>query len=234
MRLLTYNIRFGGVGRDGPSPGGERCAPDSWSSRRRAARTWSRSSPRPPACRLGRDAGPFARLHEPLPGRPSEWHRPPSSGTPSSRSCPRASLRVFGVHLSAVHSAWTERRRVRELRPCWRGSRGTRTVSTCWRRLQHGRAGGDPGHRELPPACRPWVWMTGRRSDGRRSRSCSTPPYVDATARCTRRSPVPRFPTWDPHVRLDYFFVPQGARQALAVQGRQGRPAPPGPRTTCP
>ena len=43
-----------------------------------------------------------------------------SPNTRSSRSFPVDSIvRVIGVHLSAVHAAWTERRRVHELRDSW-------------------------------------------------------------------------------------------------------------------
>src|SRR5262249_28484360 len=46
-----------------------------------------------------------------------EWHRPLGARPPFLELVPAgAGCRVFGLHLSAVHSRWTERRRVRELR----------------------------------------------------------------------------------------------------------------------
>ena len=46
-----------------------------------------------------------------------QWHRPASSRRAYLEIVPAGdALRIFGIHLSAVHSNWTERRRARELR----------------------------------------------------------------------------------------------------------------------
>src|SRR5205085_3565975 len=45
-----------------------------------------------------------------------EWHRPPGARRAFLEVVlAETELRVFGLHLSAIHSNWTERRRVREL-----------------------------------------------------------------------------------------------------------------------
>ena len=49
--------------------------------------------------------------------RAHEWHRPRASRRAFLEIVPEGEpFRIFGVHLSAVHSNWTEQRRVRELR----------------------------------------------------------------------------------------------------------------------
>src|SRR6185436_62893 len=51
-----------------------------------------------------------------------EWHRPPGARHPFIEMIPAGiDLRIFGLHLSAIHSNWTEQRRVRELRALLKG-----------------------------------------------------------------------------------------------------------------
>ena len=96
-------------------------------------------------------------------------------------------LRIIGVHLSAVHAAWTERRRVRELR--------------------------SPDEKfdvsKLPYRLRVLVWLSGGRIRWQTIAIMLGANYIDAFRKCDEVSPGYTFPTWDPHVRLDYAFVPK-------------------------
>ena len=66
---------------------------------------------------VGITARRVARLHEPPPVAHAEWHKPRFSRHAYLEVVPEGcEWRAFGVHLSAVHAAWTERRRVYELR----------------------------------------------------------------------------------------------------------------------
>jgi len=118
-------------------------------------------------------------------------------------------LRIFGVHLSAVHAAWTEQRRVLE----------ARALIKSIERHQHGFyvLAGDfntlaPGevldiHR-LPGRLRPFVWLSGGKIRWRTIQEVLDAGYVDARR---LRHPGERrftFPTTDPHLTLDYVFVP--------------------------
>ena len=82
-----------------------------------------------------------------------------------SRSClPGCDVRIFGVHLSAVHAAWTEARRVRELRSLLAAIARSRGVASCaGRRLQH--AGARRAARSSPAAAAAalLVWLSGGR-----------------------------------------------------------------------
>jgi exodeoxyribonuclease-3 len=146
--------------------------------------------------------------------RPShhEWHRPRGSRHAFLEVVPAGDpLRVFGVHLSAVHSAWTEQRRVRELR----------ALLASIARHQHGLhvLMGDfntlaPGERldvgVLPRRLRALVWLSGGRIRWRTIQRILDAGYVDAFRLLHPESAGLTFPTWNPHVRLDYAFLPAG------------------------
>ena len=82
-----------------------------------------------------------------------EWVRPRVSRHAFIDIVPAGErVRVFGVHLSAMHAAWTEQRRVLELRALLRKiARSSRALSRARGRLQHHRAGRDA---RRPRACR--------------------------------------------------------------------------------
>src|SRR5262245_54615658 len=119
LRLLSYNIRHGGQGREDAIASAIRAAdvdlvilqeatrPDVVERVARATGMAQWGSQR------GKSLGFLGRrqvVH-------AAWHRPRISRHAFLEIVPEAAgWRVFGVHLSAVHAAWTERRRVFELR----------------------------------------------------------------------------------------------------------------------
>src|SRR5215204_6792639 len=119
LRLLTYNIRHGGAGREGPLLAVIRaCNPDL---------VIFQEATKPAVVeRLAEGSGMKfcgSRPRESLafmsrvPIVHREWHRPRLSRHAFLEVVPEGDrVRVFGVHLSAVHAAWTEQRRVQELR----------------------------------------------------------------------------------------------------------------------
>jgi endonuclease/exonuclease/phosphatase family metal-dependent hydrolase len=110
----------------------------------------------------------------------SEWIRPRISRHAFIEVVPACErLRVFGVHLSAVHAAWTEQRRVLEYGRCSAALRGTR---------------------KLP---------SGRRIKWRTVQTVLDSGYVDAYRLKHPKDPGPTLPTPDRYIRLDYVFVPQ-------------------------
>jgi exodeoxyribonuclease-3 len=118
--------------------------------------------------------------------------------------------RVFGVHLSAVHSAWTERRRVRELRALMAGIRGhqqgVHVLAGDFNTLA-------PGElldvRQLPYRLRALVWLSGGTIRWQTIQQILDARYVDAFRFLHPADAGLTFPTWNPHVRLDYVFVPE-------------------------
>jgi endonuclease/exonuclease/phosphatase family metal-dependent hydrolase len=138
------------------------------------------------------------------------WHRPRFSRHAFIEIDPGPNeLRIFGVHLSALYSAWTERRRVFELR----------ALLASIARHQHGFhvLAGDfntlaPGDlldfRKLPNRLRALVWLSGGRIQWRTIQLILDAGYADGYRTLHAGDPGYTFPTWAPHVRLDYIFVP--------------------------
>jgi exodeoxyribonuclease-3 len=219
LRLLTYNIRYGGAGRLGPLVSViNECGPDvvvlqeatlpEVVERLAAAtgmKTW--------AAQASHSVGFMSRIdiaHH-------AWHRPGASRRAFLEIVPAGmSFRIFGLHLSAVHSNWTERRRVRELR----------AVLESIAEHQHGFhvLAGDfntlaPGEtlelHKLPARLRAVVWLTGGQIRWETIQIMLDASYVDGYRARHPGDPGFTFPTWDPHVRLDYVFVPSGSAARL-------------------
>jgi exodeoxyribonuclease-3 len=144
------------------------------------------------------------------------WHRPPACRRAFLELVLGSGLRVFGVHLSAIHSNWTERRRVRELR----------ALLAAIQAHQHGPhlLAGDfntlaPGEqldmRRLPRRLRALAWLSGRTIRWQTVQIMLDARYVDGYRMLHPTSAGFTFPTWDPHVRLDYVFVPAAVAERL-------------------
>jgi len=219
VRLLTYNIRKGGAGREQAIARVIRdAAPDlvvfqeatnpavieqiaSLSGMTRCAAK--------PDFSLGYAARTEVAGHV--------WHRPRGSRHAFLEIVLPDESRIFGVHLSAVHAAWTEYRRVRELR----------ALLGSIEQHQHGFhvLAGDfntiaPGDlfdaMKLPHRLRALVWLSGGQIRWRTIRTILDAGYTDAY-RAFHEGSISgfSFPTWAPHVRLDYVFVPAAFRDRL-------------------
>jgi endonuclease/exonuclease/phosphatase family metal-dependent hydrolase len=142
--------------------------------------------------------------------RRHEWHRPRFSRHAFLEIEPGpGELRIFGVHLSALYSAWTERRRVFELRALLasiaRHQQGFHVLTGDFNTLA-------PGDlldlRKLPHRLRALVWLSGGRIRWRTIQLILDAGYSDAYRMLHGADVGYTFPTWSPHVRLDYLFVP--------------------------
>jgi exodeoxyribonuclease-3 len=212
VRLLSYNIRFGGTGRDAPLAAViKACAPDvvilqEGTDPRVVARLaettglqyWG-SRPRHSTAFLSR-----------LPVAHHAWHNPRGAKHPFLEVVlERHQLRIFGLHLTAWFSNWSERRRAREIR----------SLLDAIREHQHGFhiIAGDfnalaPGERlevaRMPRWIRAMVWMSGRDIARDTIQVMLDQSYVDAWRWKHPRGEGYTFPTWGAHVRLDYMFTP--------------------------
>lgn len=215
LRILSYNIRHGGAGREAP-----------------LVEVISACNPDIVILQEATKPGVLERLcvgtgMQVLGSRPREslafmsrvpivhyeWHRPRASRHAFLEIVPAGDpVRLFGLHLSAVHAAWTERRRVLELRALLKSIE----------KHQHGfhLLAGDfntlaPGElldiRKLPHRLRALVWLSGGRIRWKTIQVVLNARYVDVFRSLNGAEPGHTFPTWGPHVRLDYFFVPVGA-----------------------
>ena len=212
FRVLTYNIRRGGAGREGSlAEVISACRPDlvivQEATRPRVIQELAK------ACGMA-DCGALPRTSlgflSAKPVRERRWFRPRFSRHAFLEILPDGvDFRVFGVHLSAVHAAWTERRRAIELRSLLRAIE----------RHQHGMhlLTGDfntlaPGEfldvTALPRRLRALVWLSGGAIRWRTIQLVIDAGYADGYRRTHPGDPGFTFPVWAPHVRLDYAFLP--------------------------
>ena len=117
--------------------------------------------------------------------------------------------RVYGVHLSAVHSNWTERRRLRELdlmlKSVAHNAEGFHVFVGDFNTLAPGEM---LDARKLPPRLRALVWLSGGRVRYETVRAMLDAGYVDGYRLLHGRDAGYTVPVWDPHVRLDFAFLP--------------------------
>ncbi|MGI8671557.1 MAG: endonuclease/exonuclease/phosphatase family protein [Luteitalea sp.] len=213
LRLLTYNIRYGGTGREADLTATIRaCEPDVVLLQE--ATQPSVVAALAEACGMAQ-WGTSRRQSLGFMSRTSvehyAWHQPRYSRHAFLEVVPAGcAIRLFGVHLSAVHAAWTERRRVMEVRALLAGiSRQNPAL--------HMLAGDfntlAPGElldiRLLPLRLRPFVWLSGGHIRWRTVQQVLDAGYVDAFRHVQPGQPGFTFPTWQPHLRLDYIFLPR-------------------------
>jgi exodeoxyribonuclease-3 len=219
LRLLSYNIRYGGSGREAALAAVVNATqPDL---------VVFQEATRPPVIeRLARETGMAqwgSRRGHSLgfmsrrPVAHVEWRKPRLSRHAFLEIVPGGSTwRVFGVHLSAVHAAWTERRRLYELRAL--------LAAIAQRQIGPHALVGDfntlaPGElldvAKLPHRLRALVWLSGGRIRWRTIQTVLDAGYVDAFRYLQPDLVGNTFSTRDAHVRLDYLFTPTGHMHAV-------------------
>ena len=213
LRLLSYNIRYGGSGREERLASVIRgCAPDlvvlQEATRPQVVEKVAQAAG---MAQWGSKSGESLGFMTRQPVEHVAWHKPRVSRHPFIEIVPAGGAwRVFGVHLSAVHAAWTERRRWYELR----------ALLVSIQQHQHGPHAlvGDfntlaPGElldiRKLPARLRALVWLSGGKIRWRTIQQVLDAGYRDAFRYLQPDLVGLTFPTWSPHVRLDYLFIPE-------------------------
>lgn len=211
LRVLSYNIRRGGVGREAAIAAViSACSPDmvvlqeayqpavvQRLSKECGFAHWA-SSP-------GHSVAFLSRLEI----ASHVWRRVRWAKRAYLEVVTRSDVRIYGVHLSAVHSNLTEQRRAYELRALLRSverhQQGLHLVTGDFNTLA-------PGERldvnRLPPRLRALVWITGKSIRWITIRMMLEAGYVDGY-RTFHGDEGHTFTTWDPHVRLDYAFLPE-------------------------
>lgn len=141
-----------------------------------------------------------------------QWIRPRISRHAFVEIVPNGqSFRVFGVHLSAVLAAWTEQRRLYELRALLRSidhhRSGFHVLAGDFNTVATGE-GFSVG--QLPLRLRPLMWLSGGTVRWRTIETVVKSGYCDTFRRLHPNEPGMTLPTANPLLRLDYVFVPQG------------------------
>lgn len=219
FRLLTYNIRHGGRGREAAlAEVITSCRPDlvvlQEASNEKVIEQIASSCGMAqcgaqPKTSLGFMSRQKVTAHT--------WHRPRLSRHAFLEIHPGGvDFPVFGVHLSAVHAAWTERRRMIELgallRTIKQHDRGFHLLAGDFNTLAPGEIF---DFRKLPARLRALVWLSGGRIRWRTIEIVMNAGYADAFRKLHPDEGGLTFPVWDPHVRLDYVFASVGHAERL-------------------
>ena len=213
IKLLSYNIRFGGRGRERAiSAVISELAPDlvvfqeaidpdviRRLSEATGLRFW--------AARHNHSVAFLSKLEI----EHHEWHHP-TGAKHSFLEMVLASteFRIFGLHLSARFSKWSERRRALEihalLKSIERHQHGFHVLVGDFNTLA-------PGERldvgRMPAWIRGLIWLSGRDIQRQTIQVVKDADYADGYRSLHPDEPGYTFPVWDPHLRLDYVFLPR-------------------------
>ncbi len=221
MRLLTYNIREGGVGR------AEQIAEVITAANPDVVALQEARSPAVVeqiakvagfkffGSRTSHSTGFLSNV----PVLAYDWRHPPRT----RHALLEVALadgypRIFVLHLRAWFSKWTERNRARELRGLLDGIQeqlirekrafAFHVLAGDFNALAPGEVL-DASH--MPRWIRAMIWLSGRDIARSTIEMMQSDGYVDAWRTLYgdhKSEPGYTFPVWDPHVRLDYVFTP--------------------------
>lgn len=146
-----------------------------------------------------------------------EWHYPVGAKHSFLEIVLKGSeTRVFGLHLSSMFSKWGERRRVREIRALLksieRHQEGFHVLVGDFNTLAMGEI---LDVRRMPAWIRGMVWLSGRDIQRETIQLMQDSNYLDGYRLLHPEDKGYTFPVWDPHLRLDYVFVPGGFAKRL-------------------
>jgi exodeoxyribonuclease-3 len=212
LRFVSYNIRYGGTGREASIAAVIRaCAPDVVVLQEATdPGVVARVAQRVDFPHWGSHPGYSTGFLSRLPVEHHAWH--------SARGARHPFLevvlgdpypRIYGLHLSAWFSKWSERRRAREIRLLLDGIRehqdGFHIIAGDFNALA-------PGERlqlaQMPRWIRAMVWVSGRDIARETIQVMLDARYADMWRRLHATGDGYTFPTWGAHVRLDYIFTP--------------------------
>ena len=221
LKLLSYNIRFGGTGR-------EQALAETINAAQPDLVVFQEAIYPDVIERLARTTGfPFwaSRRHHSI-GFISkqkvayhEWHYPAGARHSFLEIVPdNSDTRVFGLHLSARFSKWDERRRAREIRALLEGIKrhqdGFHVLVGDFNTLAPGEA---LEMKRMPAWIKALIWISGRQLQRETIQLMLDAGYNDGYRMLHPDEKGYTFPTWDRRVRLDYVFVPRAFRERLVA-----------------
>lgn len=234
LRLLSYNIKFGGRGREQALAEVIRSAhPDivilqEATDRRAVARLAELTGLPKWDSRANFSTGFLTRL----PVAEYNWHQPDRSRHAFLElAIESPAFRIFGLHLSAWFSNWSERRRHLEIQALLHAIKthqdGPHLIAGDFNAIA-------PGEllqvKRMPQWIRAMVWLSGRDIARHTIQHMLDQKYLDSWATMHPGQAGYTFPAWDPHVRLDYIFIPDRYRSLLqsceVMASATARPAP--------
>lgn len=223
LRVLSYNIRYGGVGKERElaevirAVGADVVMLNEATHPHVVAHLADAAGYPHHASRRAYSTGFMSRI----PVASHAWHQPRGARHAFLEvAFDQPDLRLFGLHLSAWFSRWSERRRHYEIRALLDGIKhhqhGFHIILGDFNALA-------PGEQlvveKFPGWIRAMVWVSGRDIARDTIQTMLDARYADIWKRLNPASDDPgyTFPTWDPHVRLDYAFVPMPFADRVAA-----------------
>jgi exodeoxyribonuclease-3 len=221
LKLLSYNIRFGGIGRESRLAEVIRAvspdlvvfqeATDTRVIERLAGETGLTAW----AARPKHSIAYISRLEI----AHHEWHYPRGAKHSFLEIAPAGSeSRIFGLHLRAMFSKWSERARAREITALLEGIRkhqeGFHALVGDFNTLAPGEI---LDTRRMPHWIRAMVWLSGRDIQRETVQVMLDAGYADGYRTLHPLDKGYSFPTWNPHVRLDYLFLPTRYAERLTA-----------------
>lgn len=224
LRLLSYNIRYGGTGREAAIADTIRNARPDVVMLQEATDPGvvARVAAQCGMPHWGAERGHSTAYLSRVPVRSHQWLLARSARHPflevvlgddgAGERC-----RLYGLHLTAWFSRWSENTRWREIRALLEGIRehqhGFHVIAGDFNALA-------PGERlevaRMPAWIRAMIWVSGNDIARRTIQAMLDDGYRDAYKELHPATEGYTFPTWDPHVRLDYVFVKD--RDAVRVR----------------
>ena len=213
FRLLSYNIRFGGNGRERElaqvikSVDPDLVVFQEATDPRVIERLTELTGLRFWAARRNHSIGYLSRVAVSY----HEWHYPAGARHSFMEIVPaKTNTRIFGLHLSARFSKWDEQRRTREIRSLLEGIKrhqeGFHVLVGDFNTLAPGEV---LEMSRLPAWIRALIWISGRKLQRQTIQLMLDADYADGFRVFNTEDRGYTFPTWDPHVRLDYAFGPK-------------------------
>jgi endonuclease/exonuclease/phosphatase family metal-dependent hydrolase len=213
LRLLSYNIRFGGAGRETALAEVIRsAAPDvvmlQESTDPQVVAMLSELTGMPYwGARAGFSTGFLSRV----PVDAHTWHHPRGARHAFLELVlPQDEGRLYGLHLNPWFSKWSEQRREREIRSLLDSIRdhqhGFHAIAGDFNALAPGAV---LNTKHMPRWIQAMVWVSGRDIARDTIRALLEAGYADAFRTLHEGDDGYTFPTWNPHVRLDYLFTPE-------------------------
>ena len=218
MRIVSYNIQFGGMGRQNPIAQVLRSIEPDVVVLQEANNPWVVEQVAEAAkmpywyARRGYSLALISRL----PVTECGWVRPRRMRHAFLRAIV-GDLPIFGVHLQPYFSRWSERQRVREVTSLLQ-------IAEPYREKPHVLLGDfnaiSPSDvveiRHMPR----WLRLMIRSGAGKIAtdaiRTVMNNDYLDSYRTLHPDIPGPTVPAWSPHIRLDYVFLTSRFRECLA------------------
>lgn len=213
LTLLSYNIRFGGRGRQSfISEVIRNVAPDIVLFQEAidpsVIESISKSTDMPFWASMRNHSNGFCSRIEIT---HHEWHHPKGSRHSFIEVVPKGTeSRIFGVHLRAMFSKWGEQRRVLEIQALLNAIKthqeGVHVLTGDFNSLAPDEL---LNKTKLPHWIRTLVWLGGRDIQRDSVKLIQENGYLDGFRTLYKDVLGYTFPTRDPHVRFDYVFVPK-------------------------